>query len=422
MKKSPLFVIFLTIFINLLGMGILIPVLPNLLTNPSDNNPYYLLRGLNLTTEHGYWLYGLLLAIFPLGQFLVTPIMGQVSDRYGRKIVLLLSMVAMGASYLVFAWGILAKSLWILFVSRAVQGFASGNIAVAQAAIADITTPENRAKNFGLIGAAFGLGFIFGPALGGILSDAHLVPWFGVVTPFYFAAGLCLVDVAVVAFLLSETNPFTGEARRFQITQPFTNLFRAMKLPGHVKALLGTNFFFQGGFSFYTAFISVYLFHHYHFTQGQVAMFFVYTGVWITLSQGLIVRLVVGRWAEAQILRASLFATGFWILLYLLPLMFPLPPWYLYLISPLFAISSGVSQAASTGLLSRSVDSHVQGEILGINGSVAALAQAIPPVLSGYLAGRLSPEAPLFLAALVVLWSGLMFITFYRRPADRVPA
>lgn len=419
MRKSPLFVIFLTIFINLLGIGILIPVLPNLLTNPSEQNPYYLLRGLDMTPEQGYWLYGLLLAIFPIGQFLVTPIMGQWSDRFGRKIVLLLSMVAMAISYLVFIAGILTQNLWILFASRAVQGFASGNIAVAQAAIADITTPENRAKNFGLIGAAFGLGFIFGPALGGLLSDSHLVSWFGVVTPFYFAAILCLADVAVVAWGLSETNPFTGQARKFEWTRSFTNLFRVTRLSGAIKAILGTNFFFQAGFAFYTAFISVYLFHHFKFTQGQVALFFVYTGVWITLSQGLIVRLVVGRWGEAQILRASLFATGFWILLYLLPLMLPLGAWYLYLISPLFAISSGVSQAASTGLLSRSVEGHVQGEILGINGSVVALAQSVPPILSGYLAGKLTPEAPLFLAALVVLWSGLMFVTFYRRPTER---
>lgn len=167
-KSNPMLTIFLTVFIDLLGVGVLIPVMPLLLGDPTS--PYYLLPT-GWSTEQGYVLLGLLTAVFPLMQFFATPILGQLSDKYGRKDILLISLFGTSLSYVLFAYGIMSRNLPLLFVSRALDGITGGNISVAQAAIADISLPENRAKNFGLIGMAFGLGFIFGSFLGGKLSD-----------------------------------------------------------------------------------------------------------------------------------------------------------------------------------------------------------------------------------------------------------
>ena len=153
-KARTLPVVFAIILVDMLGVGILIPVIPLLLTDPAY--PYHL----GLSMRSGLITLGLLMATFPLLQFFATPILGQLSDRVGRKPVLIISIIGTSLSYVVFAIGIITKNVPLLFASRALDGITGGNIAVAQAAIADSTTPENRAKSFGIIGAAFGIGFI----------------------------------------------------------------------------------------------------------------------------------------------------------------------------------------------------------------------------------------------------------------------
>src|SRR5678815_1375106 len=169
MKRSPLIVIFTTVFIDLVGFGIVIPVLPFYAEGTAFN-------GTPRTV-------GLLFASYSVMQLIFSPILGGLSDKYGRRPVLLLSIIGTGIGFLILG---LAKTIAMLFLGRILDGITGGNISTAQAYIADVTTEENRAKGMGLIGAAFGLGFIFGPAIGGILSR-----W-GIHVPFFFAAGLCL--------------------------------------------------------------------------------------------------------------------------------------------------------------------------------------------------------------------------------------
>ena len=175
MKRHPIGIILFTILIDTLGIGILGPILPQLLSNP--NSPHYLL-GKDASASSGYIMFGFLVGIFPIMQFFATPILGQLSDRYGRKPVLALSLAGTALGYLLFAVGIVIKNIPLLFAARALDGITGGNLSVAQASIADVTPPSERTKNFGLIGAAFGVGFIIGPFLGGVLADPSVVSWF----------------------------------------------------------------------------------------------------------------------------------------------------------------------------------------------------------------------------------------------------
>src|ERR671912_1373660 len=182
MRHSPLIVIFTTVFIDLVGFGIVIPVLP-----------FYAEGTVFNATPR---MVGLLFASYSVMQLIFSPVLGGLSDKYGRRPVLLISIIGTGIGFLVLGF---ATTVFMLFVGRILDGITGGNISTAQAYIADITTKENRAKGMGLIGAAFGLGFIFGPAIGGILSR-----W-GIQVPFLFAAGLAFTNAILLYFLLPET-------------------------------------------------------------------------------------------------------------------------------------------------------------------------------------------------------------------------
>src|ERR1044071_9901638 len=226
MKRSPLVVIFTTVFIDLVGFGIVIPVLP------------YYAEGtaFNATPR----TVGLLFASYSIMQLIFSPVLGGLSDKRGRRPVLLLSIIGTGIGFLVLGF---ATSIFMLFVGRILDGITGGNISTAQAYIADITTKENRAKGMGLIGAAFGLGFIFGPAIGGILSQ-----W-GVAVPFFFAAGLCFANATLLYFTLPETITRDHPARMSAAGgRAWSYLIKALTQP-RLGFVLVIYFLFIVGFS-----------------------------------------------------------------------------------------------------------------------------------------------------------------------------
>jgi DHA1 family tetracycline resistance protein-like MFS transporter len=409
MKAKPLPVLFLTVFIDLLGFGILIPVIPQLLANPFS--PYYLLTGSGLTPQQGFIIYGFLLAAFPLAQFFSTPILGQLSDRYGRKPLLIATILGGAGSYALMAIGIILHSLPLLFVSRIFQGILGGNIAIAQAIIADITAPKDRAKTFGLIGAAFGLGFILGPFLGGKLSDPSVVSWFRAETPFWFSAALCLLNALWALSVLPETLAKKETGRPLRLAQSVLNIAKAFKFPD-LRVIFLTGFLFNGGFSFFTAFFAVFLISKFHWTQGHIGDFYAYVGIWIAFCQAVIMRAIGGKVSESLVVRVALIGSGTAILAYLIPDR----DFILYFIAPFGSIMNGLAMANLGGLLSRSVGSANQGEVLGINASIQALAQAIPPILSGYIAASIAPSTPVWVAGITIIAGGLVFAIFYRKP------
>ncbi|MGZ7164242.1 MAG: MFS transporter [Halobacteriota archaeon] len=403
---NPLLVILSIVFLDLVGIGILIPIVPILLAGP--RSPYYILPA-GYTVQEGYILLGWLVAIYPLFQFLAAPILGQLSDRYGRRKVLGVSLAGTAISYAVFAIGIITKNLPLLFVARAFDGVTGGNIPVAQAVVADFTPPRERAKAFGLIGAAFGLGFIIGPYIGGKLSDPSVVSWFNAATPFWFAAILAVVNITLVIALLPETLAHAKRGLKIQWSRSLSDVLHAYTYRDF-RALFTTAFLFQGGFTFYTTFIGVYFINKFNFTSGNIGDFLAYVGLWIVISQGLILRKLT-RYADYKVLRITLVVTGVLVLAFFLPT----ASWQLLLVVPFFGIANGLSQAFLPTIISRSADQSIQGEILGINASVAALAQSIPPIIAGYLAAEIVAQAPIYVASLSIVLAGIIFWLFYKR-------
>jgi len=402
----PLPVIFLTIFIDLLGFGILIPVIPQLLANPASE--YYLLPQ-GMTPQQGFILLGFLTAVFSIGQFIATPILGQLSDRYGRKKLLAISLTGTCISYLLFAYGIITNNLLLLFIARTFDGITGGNISVAQAAIADVTTPEKRAKNFALIGAAFGLGFIIGPYIGGKLSDPSIVPWFNATTPFIFAAFLSALNVISIILFFPETLKEKNHNLKIKWNRSLTNIYHA-SINKELRVLFGTVFLFTAGFTFFTTFFSVYLIDKFNFTQGNIGDFFAYIGLWVAFTQAVITGRVSAKYPSYQIIRYGLLACAIAMFLYFLPQLW----WQLLFIVPIFAIGNGVANANITALISRSAGPEIQGEVLGINSSVAALAMSIPPILSGFIAAKLTSSAPILVGGTVILSAVAVFWIFYK--------
>src|SRR5262245_9459660 len=295
MKRSPLIVIFTTVFIDLVGFGIVIPVLP-----------FYAEGSIFNATPRTV---GLLFASYSIMQLIFSPILGGLSDRYGRRPVLLISIIGTGIGFLILG---LANTLALLFVGRILDGITGGNISTAQAYIADVTTKENRAKGMGLIGAAFGLGFILGPALGGILSG-----W-GISVPFFFAAGLCFANATLLYFTLPETVTKDHPARQSAAGgRSFGQLIKSLKDP-KLGFVLTIYFLFIVAFSIMTTSFSLYTMFRFGYDAQHNGYLFAYVGLIAVVIQGGLIGWLVKRFGELPLVifgalcfAISLFAVSF---------------------------------------------------------------------------------------------------------------
>jgi DHA1 family tetracycline resistance protein-like MFS transporter len=412
LEGKALPIVILTIFLDVLGIGILIPIIPQLLANP--HSAYYLLPA-GWTYQSGLVLLGWLVGIYPLMQFLATPILGQLSDRFGRKPVLGFSIAGTALGYVLFAIGIITRNLPLLFVSRAMDGITGGNLSVAQAVIADVTPPKDRVKRFALIGAAFGTGFVLGPYIGaklgvpglsifGLFRTPH---WFNPATPFWFTAILSLINLSLIILLLPETHKQLRHVK-IKLTQSLHNITQALTYPG-LRVIFPSVFLFWGGFAFFQTFFQVLLIDKLHFSQSNIGDYFAYVGLWIAFTQAVITPAVAKKVKPYNVLRFSLLGAG----IALFGNLWAHNTSELLLVTPFFAIFIGQSIANGTALVSLSADRQIQGEVLGINASVQALAQAIPAILSGYLA-EVGINTPVIAGGLTVLAGGLLFWLLYR--------
>ena len=405
MKKKTLRVLFFTLMLDMIGLGMVIPIIPIIFTDPSS--PSFLLEG--YSTQGQYIVSGVITALFGIILFFAAPLLGELSDVYGRKRLLMVGVGVLAFSQLLFGLGIEIGSLTLLFVSRAVAGLAGANFSIAQASIADVSEPHERAKNFGLIGAAFGIGFILGPVLGGWIAAAT----HSAAAPFWFSGMLGIVNTLLVMFFLPETRQTSAtEWKRFHLLRGIDNI-RAAFRDKDASPVYVASFLYISGFSFFTSFIGILLVSRFGQSEAEIGSFFGFVGVWIIVTQTVILRILSKRYTERTILRISLACLAGAIALY------PLAPsvFWVFLLAPLTSIPNGLSMANMSALVSKSVSVDKQGAALGINGSLGALSSGIVPLLAGFGSGFLGISAPFFVGGLLVAAARGMMVLNHRRYA-----
>lgn len=360
MKRSPLLVIFITVFIDLVGFGIVIPVLP------------FYVEGTKFNASPR--AVGLLFASYSVMQLIFTPILGRLSDRYGRRPILFISLLGTSLGFLILGF---ATTVWMLFLGRIIDGITGGNISTAQAYIADITTPENRAKGMGMVGAAFGLGFIFGPAIGGTLSE-----W-GIHVPFLFAAGLAFANAILLYFVLPETVTPDHPARVSAATGRWSQLSQALK-QSRFAFILSIYFLSIVAFSIMTTSFALFTMFRFGYTARDTGWLLVFVGVIGALIQGGLIGRLVKRFGEVSLIVVGvlLFAAS----LFVFPLLSPQTGLAtLLLVGGTFAVGNSLSGPALMGLASKSAGRGEQGGVLGVTQSVASLARTVGPIISSAL-------------------------------------
>ncbi len=397
-----LFILFATLLLDTVGIGMVIPIIPTIFTNPAS--PDFLLTGYPPSTW--YFLAGLITALFGLMQFVMSPILGELSDVYGRKKLLTLGVGVLALSQLTFGFGISIGSVLLLFVARTVAGIAAANFAIVQAAIADVSEPKDRAKNFGLVGAAFGIGFILGPLLSGWIAGFTG----SAAAPFWFAAALGTLNVLSVSLFLPETHKHRRSEHKFHILKGIHNIQAAFR-DREARPIYLANFLYMCGFAFFTSFIGIFLVGKFSLSESGVGSFFGVVGAGIVVTQLFILRALAHRFSERAILRYSMLVTAAGILTY------PFVPnvLILFALAPLISIPIGLTTANTTALISKSVSPERQGAALGINSSLLALSQGVVPVVAGVGAGIIGLSAPFFTAGVLMIFGWSVLFVFMKR-------
>lgn len=394
-SKSPLFVIFVTVFIDLVGFGIILPLSP------------YLAREFQASPLE----IGLLMAVYSFFQFLFSPFWGGLSDRIGRRPVILLSLVGGGLSYLLFAF---AESLWVLFVARSLAGVFGGNISTAHAYIADVTTPENRSKGMGLLGAAFGLGFIFGPLIGGVLSivggKLGSEPPFGPSFPALGAAAICLINAGVAYFVLKEslTAEQKGQARAKR--RRFASIGEQIRRP-LVGSLIWVFFLSGLAMAQMEAMLFTFMDDRFSWDMHEASYGFAYVGVLMVFTQGVLIRRWMPRFGEPKLLAVGL--ALFALSLFGIAVSYSIVA--MAVVMTVLAIGNGLMRPPNLGMISLMTPPEEQGLALGVTNSLASLGRIIGPVIGGWLYQFGGQGAPFVLAGGLVLLALTLVLSNYAR-------
>ena len=375
--RARSWVIFLTVLIDLIGFGIVLPILP-----------YYAqtfgARGLG---------YGALVMIFSAMQFLATMVLGRLSDRIGRRPIILTTTLVNAAGYLLFAF---AGSYWVLFLSRVISGFAGGNISAAQAYMADVTTPAERSRGMGMLGAAFGLGFTLGPGLGGLAAQlgGHMAP--GLV-----AVVLSVANFASAYFILPES--LKPDLRRHR---PLFDLGHVGEVFGRPKVRPLMIVWLLAPFSFaaYTVALPLFSGVAFGWKESQLTIFFVEVGLTAALVQGVLFGRFARRFGERTLLIAGLGGMA----LAIGPVSFLPSGLALYAWTLVLAVSNSLFSPAATGLVSVYADASEQGTVLGAAQATAALGRMAGPLTGGLGFDRLGGTATFLGAGLIMLAGALV--------------
>ncbi len=385
MKNSPLFTLLLTIFIDLVGFSIIIPILPVYSKEIGASNI----------------MVGVIAGSYALMNFLFSPIWGNLSDRIGRKPVILVSLFITACSYLLFAY---SKTLTLLLVSRVIAGIGSANFGAAQAYITDITKPEERAKAFGYVGAAFGLGFIIGPVIGGLILKFWGVSAIGFVT-----MGLNLFNLLLAMVILKESHKDKKSGKPL-FENPLKSVLEGLKAPVIGKLMI-ISLLFITAFSMMQITISVFWYEKYALTKTQISGMFAFIGLMSVIVQGFFVEKLNRRFGEKKLLIIGclLMAAGLYII--------PTAPFEagFYVVEgfaiTLIALANGCLSPSINSLISKNANPDEQGKALGVSMSVGSMGRVIGPYLGGFVYG-MAMFMPYFVGALIMVAAWRVAVRF----------
>ena len=396
--KKPQVVIFLTVFIYLLGFGMIIPVLPLLST-------HYGASALQA---------GLLMSVYSLMQFVFSPMWGKLSDKIGRRPILMYCLLGEAISYLLLAW---SRSLEMLFIARILTGFFGASISTASAYISDITPPNERSKGMALIGVAFGMGFLFGPAIGGGLTyfaeilrptDINFITGFSS----YGVAILCLVTFVFAYFYLKESlvKKENSENESVKKIGRIENISKYLNMPV-VGSLIFTFGLATLAMSMMEATLVLYMKDKFGWGIKEVSFGFAYVGICIVFTQGFLVRKLIPKIGERNLLRIGLtcMAIG------LAGIAFAQHIWMMAIVQTFLAVGNGFTNPSIMGSVSLLVPADEQGLALGTTQSLSALGRVIGPALGGLLFGSLTIGSPFIVAGLLLVCALVLILSVYSK-------
>jgi len=389
MNNKRLFSIILVVFIDLLAFSLILPLLP-----------YYA-----ETFKANQTVTGILIASYALMQLIGAPILGRLSDRFGRRPVLLLSVFGTFLGFLLLGF---ANALWMLFASRILDGLTGGNLSVAQAYISDVTDEKSRSKGLGMIGAAFGLGFIIGPVTGGLLSQ-----W-GYAVPAFTAAAVSLINLVLIYAWLPESLTAEKRDQMNEKRPPVTlgALLAAFRRP-FTGSILITRFFFGLAFAIFQTIFSLYALAKFNLTARDTGFVLTYVGVLSVIVQGFLVGRLTSRYREDLLITVSVVLMGFSLLGWALA---PSLLWVYIIMTPT-AMSGGLLNTLLSSTLTKAVAPHEIGGILGLSAAVESSTRIIAPILGGVLLQQIGTWAPGIFGMIVMLGVSIfVFITIYNHP------
>lgn len=390
-KTAPIKFIFITLLIDVMGLGLIIPVMPNLISQLKH-------VPLNEASRYG----GILISTYAIVQFIFAPIIGNLSDQFGRRPILLASLLGFGIDYLILA---LAPTYNWLFAGRIIAGITGASFTTASAYIADISTDENRTKNFGLIGAAFGAGFVLGPVLGGLLGEINIR------LPFYAASALCLLNALYGYFILPESLPLTNR-RPFSIKK--ANPFGSMKFLATTKGIgtMAVAYFLiyfaaqavQGNWGFYTSFI-------FNWSELMIGVSLATAGVLVGLVQAVLTRKINPILGNEKSVYVGLFFSALGLFLFSMATQ----SWMMFVFLLPYALG-GIAGPAMQSIVSKNVPANQQGMLQGSFTSLMSLTTILGPLMMTNMFTYFSkpghflyfPGAPFLFASLLTLTSLLI--------------
>jgi DHA1 family tetracycline resistance protein-like MFS transporter len=398
-ERARLAVLFVIIVFYVLGIGLMLPVVPMLVRE---------LTGGELATAST--VYGWLLALYALMQFALGPALGALSDRFGRRPILLVSLIGLSLDYILLA---VAPTIWWVVAARLIGGALGASLATATAYIADITPPDQRAQNFGLIGVAFGVGFIAGPLIGGLLGE------YGARVPFYAASAIGVVALVFAWFWLGESLP-PQHRRPFDIREanPVGALIKVARYPT-VIALISVFALTQLAERMLEANWVLYTAYRFQWGAAQVGLSLAFVGVCAAIAQGGLVRVVVPAIGEVRTITFGIVvATACMVLIAVAA-----QPWMVYAIVVPYVLGWGLTGPAIQALVTRAVPAGEQGILQGAIASTSTLTGIIAPPVSGELfAYFIGADAPAHIPGIAYLVGALLFAAALAVAVRRVPA